>query len=412
MVKLFCAVVGVAGRAFEVDIDERASVSALREAIKGKKPDTIKDEADTLELFLAKKDGKWLTQKLTEELKEKDMANGATFRDGLTDLDVSAAPVGLVGLSEREVQFQVTLEHIRAKSTPVNVLVVLPSKMLRIGVDARYADKISPYMQMAERLKYSEEVRSLSNHVAQVIADGQPPTPFVVLENSSGTGKTQMAFNLQARGECDVFYIVCGTAGDREQTVYDAFAERTSAFQRCVLRDLDALKRVTLDKRAPLGAVGQIRGQTTLALYGFILAALRGQDEFCGEARRSDVTAELEKRGARPFVFFLDEFPRAGRLQTHMYDVDQRELENSLRVMRNVFRSFKLAVVVSSTNGTARNLITTSSRSRESEPYVWCVVVPSFPSVVLNADAAVPALVMTIIRHSRPLFAQIAIKYV
>ncbi|KAG7380186.1 hypothetical protein PHYPSEUDO_007666 [Phytophthora pseudosyringae] len=142
-------------------------------------------------------------------------------------------------------------------------------------------------MKVADRLKDSEEVQSLSRHLVNVVVEGKEQnisTPFVVLENSSGTGKTQMAFNLQARGDCDVFYIVCGNPGDREQSVYDAYAERMRTFQACVRSDLEALKCGTLGNRVPLGSVGQIRGNTTLASYGFILAALRGRDVFCGEA--------------------------------------------------------------------------------------------------------------------------------
>ncbi|KAG2870512.1 hypothetical protein PC114_g27349 [Phytophthora cactorum] len=62
MVKLFCAIVGVAGSAFEVDIDDAESVSALKDAIKAKKPNDFKDvDADKLQLFLAKTEGgAWL----------------------------------------------------------------------------------------------------------------------------------------------------------------------------------------------------------------------------------------------------------------------------------------------------------------------------------------------------------------
>ncbi|KAE8884215.1 hypothetical protein PF005_g32580 [Phytophthora fragariae] len=64
MVKLFCAIVGVVGSAFSVRVDESdepESVDDLKEAIKKKKPDTIKGEADKLQLFLAKKaDSKWV----------------------------------------------------------------------------------------------------------------------------------------------------------------------------------------------------------------------------------------------------------------------------------------------------------------------------------------------------------------
>ncbi|KAK1928919.1 hypothetical protein P3T76_015559 [Phytophthora citrophthora] len=59
MVKLFCAVVGAVGSAFEVDIAEDASVSALKKAIKAEK--MYQFPADELQLFLAKTaDGGWL----------------------------------------------------------------------------------------------------------------------------------------------------------------------------------------------------------------------------------------------------------------------------------------------------------------------------------------------------------------
>ncbi|EGZ23507.1 hypothetical protein PHYSODRAFT_480338 [Phytophthora sojae] len=62
MVTLFCAIVGAAGSAFPVDIDEKKSVGHLKDAIKAKKPNKLKDiDAGDLQLFLAKKaDGGWL----------------------------------------------------------------------------------------------------------------------------------------------------------------------------------------------------------------------------------------------------------------------------------------------------------------------------------------------------------------
>ncbi|KAG3118436.1 hypothetical protein PI126_g24574, partial [Phytophthora idaei] len=58
MAKLFCAIVGEAGSAFEVKIDDAESVSALKEVIAGKLKYT--GRADKLQLFLAKKNGVWL----------------------------------------------------------------------------------------------------------------------------------------------------------------------------------------------------------------------------------------------------------------------------------------------------------------------------------------------------------------
>ncbi|ETI55173.1 hypothetical protein F443_02136 [Phytophthora nicotianae P1569] len=60
MVKLFCAIVGVAYSAFPVDIDASQLVGDLKKVIKEKKPDTIKCEADKLQLSLAKKGAGWL----------------------------------------------------------------------------------------------------------------------------------------------------------------------------------------------------------------------------------------------------------------------------------------------------------------------------------------------------------------
>eukprot|EP00644_Phytophthora_capsici_P006631 jgi/Phyca11/508616/fgenesh2_kg.PHYCAscaffold_36_\ len=62
MVKLFCAIVGVTGGAFEVKIGYTKSVDHLKDAIKTVNKITLKDvDAPDLQLFLAKpKDGPWL----------------------------------------------------------------------------------------------------------------------------------------------------------------------------------------------------------------------------------------------------------------------------------------------------------------------------------------------------------------
>ncbi|EGZ28884.1 hypothetical protein PHYSODRAFT_474854 [Phytophthora sojae] len=63
MVKLFCAVVGVAGSAFSVRVDESDTVDDLKKAIKAEKTNDFKDiDADKLELYVAKRDGEWLTE--------------------------------------------------------------------------------------------------------------------------------------------------------------------------------------------------------------------------------------------------------------------------------------------------------------------------------------------------------------
>ncbi|KAG2765731.1 hypothetical protein Pcac1_g22810 [Phytophthora cactorum] len=61
MVKLFCAIVGVAGSAFEVDIDKGQKVGDLKKAIKDQSDGLITDPWPKLQLFLAKMaNGAWL----------------------------------------------------------------------------------------------------------------------------------------------------------------------------------------------------------------------------------------------------------------------------------------------------------------------------------------------------------------
>ncbi|KAG3123409.1 hypothetical protein PI126_g23723, partial [Phytophthora idaei] len=124
MVTLYCAVVGVAGSAFPVDIDENKSVGHLKDAIKAKNSDdpTLKNiAAKNLQLFLAKKDkgrGAWLT--------EEEAMSGVGDTTDLKLLRSARAEIGHVGLSEDDVRLQVTKEEVEALKGPVHVLVVVP----------------------------------------------------------------------------------------------------------------------------------------------------------------------------------------------------------------------------------------------------------------------------------------------
>ncbi|KAK1928503.1 WD repeat-containing protein 5B [Phytophthora citrophthora] len=63
MVKLFCAIVGAAGSAFSVRVDESETVDELKKAIKEAKKNDLKDiDANELQLFLAKKGEAWLNR--------------------------------------------------------------------------------------------------------------------------------------------------------------------------------------------------------------------------------------------------------------------------------------------------------------------------------------------------------------
>jgi hypothetical protein len=124
MVTLFCTFVGVKGDAFSIDIDESKLVSDLKNKIKNeRKNDLRKVDADTLQLFLAKKgDDTWLTQKQVEE--------GISSTSEFESLDVAGVPLNLVSLSEEDIRFQVTKEDVKGKNVPCHVLVVVPKQTI------------------------------------------------------------------------------------------------------------------------------------------------------------------------------------------------------------------------------------------------------------------------------------------
>ncbi|ETI56163.1 hypothetical protein F443_01245, partial [Phytophthora nicotianae P1569] len=117
MVKLFCALVGVKESAFSVTIAASESVDDLKKAVK-KENDDITCAARKLELFLARKGDSWLTQKQVDE--------GISDTSDFKPLKVVAAPLQLVGLSEKDVAFELTMEDVETMNTPVHVLVVVP----------------------------------------------------------------------------------------------------------------------------------------------------------------------------------------------------------------------------------------------------------------------------------------------
>ncbi|KAG6594189.1 Crinkler (CRN) family protein [Phytophthora cinnamomi] len=101
----------VVGSSFDVEIDDGAKVNKLKKGIaEDQKYDFA---ASKLQLFLAKTEGgAWVT--------EADVKNGVKGADESKALDNAGAPLNLVGLSGKDVQFTPTIEDVKAKMTPVH----------------------------------------------------------------------------------------------------------------------------------------------------------------------------------------------------------------------------------------------------------------------------------------------------
>ncbi|EGZ18691.1 hypothetical protein PHYSODRAFT_257173 [Phytophthora sojae] len=114
----------------------------------------------------------------------------------------------------------------------IHVLVDSPLRQFEwwIRLDMKTIANFRPYEEVAERLKDHPEVKELEHQLLSLVPGMRTlPSPFVMIECSSGMGKTQMAFNLQASGAFDVFHIVRGAAGDSEQAVYKPLHGRSMA---------------------------------------------------------------------------------------------------------------------------------------------------------------------------------------
>ncbi|EGZ29156.1 hypothetical protein PHYSODRAFT_294437 [Phytophthora sojae] len=268
------------------------------------------------------------------------------------------------------------------------------AKRQKMGVNKKNLAFVKPYQSTAARLKDTDEVTQVVEAVATVQQSPEEQIPFIVLESSSGMGKTQMAFNLMARDDIDVFYIVCDVVDVNVQYVYTAFRTRSIVFGQCVSKDTEDKKKMKS------GDVSEIEATGELQTYALICALLTGSETMAETATRGEVEETLiawKKRApGKQCAIFLDEFPR---------EEPSRIIQ--FRFMRNVFRSFRLPVILSSTNGTARNLINYGQQSRgRDDKTLWCVVLTKFPRFQDPfLDLLRPDLRL-IIEHSRPLFAR------
>ncbi|KAE9061486.1 hypothetical protein PF010_g29799, partial [Phytophthora fragariae] len=350
---------------------------------------------------------------LTENATVENLKNAVKviYRD--SHLAAVAAPdLAVYDIETREPLNVTSPIGSRGRSVETAVIVVVPkrtkrppeddvdeaAKRQKVGMDKENVAFAEPYQATAARLRDMDEVTEVVKGVSTVQQRaGDEQIPFIVLESSSGMGKTQMAFNLMARDDIDVFYIVCGVRGVNVQRVYRAFQTRSVVFDNCVVEDTKGMQS---------GDVIEIQAAGVLQTYGLICALLTGSETMDKKATREEVNVALSewkrRAGDKHCSVFLDEFPK-----------EEPSRITQLRFMRNVFRSFRLPVILSSTNGTARDLINYGQHSRGEEgKTLWCVVLPTFPSFRDPFLDRIRPDLRSIIQHSRPLFARKAVDFV
>ncbi|TMW57174.1 hypothetical protein Poli38472_003099 [Pythium oligandrum] len=264
------------------------------------------------------------------------------------------------------------------------------------GDEAQSLTKV--YRSAAEMLKHSDDIKSILRLIDAVASTPDDEAkPFIALESSFGLGKTQTAFTLMGCDDLDVFYIVTQKPfeGRWDKPVYRATATCATVYYHRIARDV---------KAAPDKTVEEILANEYLHVYGFLSAILTGKTSWAMlRGSKSDVIDAIKAR-TKPFVFFLDEFPRISK--SKMKDLDRIYL-----IMRDVLRAFGFVVILSSTNEMARTLFTPDTLARARDGQTWCHIVPTFARLQAPSSAAIPPVLREILQRSHPLFAQAALAF-
>ncbi|ETI33430.1 hypothetical protein F443_19887 [Phytophthora nicotianae P1569] len=161
MVKLFCAIVGVAGSAFEVDIDAVQLVGDLKKMIA--EDQKFDFAANKLQLYLAKKNGAWLSSKDPDVI---SMRSGVIPEQVKTLMNVEVDPADDIGD---------VFEGAPTKKT-VHVLVVVPlSTAEDVALSAKDLCTVDPDVQLN---LWKSVVRVSSEHVCSGTALVVDQTPI------------------------------------------------------------------------------------------------------------------------------------------------------------------------------------------------------------------------------------------
>ncbi|KAJ8329323.1 hypothetical protein O5D80_002539 [Batrachochytrium dendrobatidis] len=269
---------------------------------------------------------------------------------------------------------------------------------------------LSEYCHIADSLKNDNCVVQIVDVLLSITAGEFSESsfknlPFVFLKGSSGSGKSQMGFNIKANigNQRKVHYFLFDPPSSISQRIYRNFRNTSKLFSKCCVEDEHMCS--TEDLSPSCGSLFK----ESLYMYGFIFELLSNKTQSptvsIGPKTGKDVQKLMTSKGineCRP-VFILDE----------CIAISDQSLKK-VRFVRNCFRSLGLGLVMMGTDSRAAKLQpTTDNGSRSEIPRPWCHVFGEFPAVKLELTGLssrlsprLPRYLKSIILNSRPLFAQ------
>lgn len=250
------------------------------------------------------------------------------------------------------------------ENNQIHVLAKLPVDCGLVAVDRRHT-QFKAYALVRSMLKNSTKVNALMEAIKRAQHE---PGAFIVLENSSGMGITQTAFNLMARDGIDVFYVVCPPTDwtQHEDSVHSTFRDRSLTFD--CWEQMDASRMID-------ASLLEINWIPSLYTFAFVHALLTNTNRFMAiqwldRVKLDQLIWKRKEKGGRSLVFFLDESP--------FHDEFKPERsENYLRFMRNTFRLLELVEILGSMSESAGQLMIKGLISRPHSAISFWGIVPT-----------------------------------
>lgn len=267
----------------------------------------------------------------------------------------------------------------------------LREENLYLSTGTRQIDFIQPYIELVKKVKMDIK--------AQREGNTSMSSPFIWVVAPSGSGKTQLAYTLNANG-CNCIYFVMDTSSEA-QFIYQSSRDISKTLKKCIANDISTLTK-NLENESDL--ISTIMSCSFLTDYGGIYLETIGFIHSLLSRNTENSTIEYRPMS---YIEFEDNWrpqwlagPNANDMpcviidEFSLADGDDQKMH---LFSRNIIRALGLVCIVMGTNSHAGNLVKPVSLGKVGSvcvgvaPRPWVYVVHRLPRVSFAHTAPVLA---------------------
>lgn len=263
---------------------------------------------------------------------------------------------------------------------------------------SRENSEMEPYIMLVEKVRDEIKKQRSGDEIDDYNA------PFIWVFAPSGSGKTQLAYSLNAAG-CKCTYLVMDTRGNA-QDIYAASRSVSARFKKCIQLDLDILQKIHADLSAgPRSQENRLLQEEwdealkSCALFGLdpnVKLMAIGLIDALIEAGDLEPAATIDY-DPMSLNQFLNKYSARDDIPCVCLDEFNLNSWKDQRILaRNLIRALGLVCITMGTNSTAANIISTvalgtwgsSDSLRKPIPWVYvvnCLPKPAFESFPISA---------------------------